>query len=337
MRVRFARRSRDCFLSTVLISGSGLLRFLHDDLLAGIADALALVGLRRTEGTDVGSYLSHDLLVAALDQDLRLRRRLDRDALRRLEDDRMRETQRQVQITALHAGAVTNADQLQLALEALADAGDHVVEQRAQGPGHGPATLIGGSQVDVPVLDLHLDARRTALGQGTLRTLDLDLLLVDRPLDALRQRDRLLGNSWHVCVSLGHDGENLAPQALLARLSVRHHAPGGGDDADAKTAQHLRQVILATVLAQARTAHATELFDDGTSLEILEEDLHLPLARADLAGGDIGDVALFLEDTGDFEFQLGSRHADALLASGLRILDAREHVGDWISHAHYGF
>src|SRR5690606_38481526 len=44
-----------------------LLRFLQLDLLAGIAHALALVGLRRAEATDIGSHLADALHIGALD------------------------------------------------------------------------------------------------------------------------------------------------------------------------------------------------------------------------------------------------------------------------------
>ena len=50
--------------------------------------------------------------------------------------DRVRETERQVQLLALHGGAITDADELELLLEALGDARDHVREVRARGTGH---------------------------------------------------------------------------------------------------------------------------------------------------------------------------------------------------------
>src|SRR4030095_4968305 len=89
-----------------------LLRFLQLDLLARIAHALALVRLRRTEVADVGRDLADLLHVRALDDDLRLARGLDRDALGRGVHDRMREAERQVQVLALRLRAVTDADQL---------------------------------------------------------------------------------------------------------------------------------------------------------------------------------------------------------------------------------
>src|SRR5690606_39157155 len=101
-------------------------------------------------------------------------------------------------------------------------------------------------------------------------------------------------------VSLCHDGEDFAAQALLARMRIGHHAPGRGDDADTQATQHPGQLALAAVLAQAGPADAAQLFNDWTTLEILQENLDLLLARAGVAAGDIVDVTLFLEDAGDF-------------------------------------
>src|SRR5215831_16725752 len=54
----------------------GTLANLSADELALVADALALVGLRRAHLPDLGSRLPHDLLVGALDDDLGRRRDL---------------------------------------------------------------------------------------------------------------------------------------------------------------------------------------------------------------------------------------------------------------------
>src|SRR3954471_13476367 len=79
-----ARRSRAVFLSIIALAFSSLLLlgFLEHDALVGVAHALALVRLRRTVGTDLRRDLPHQLLVHALEHDLRLRRRLDLHALR---------------------------------------------------------------------------------------------------------------------------------------------------------------------------------------------------------------------------------------------------------------
>src|SRR5690606_16044493 len=72
-----------------------LLAFLTTDLLAGVTDALALVGLRRTQLADDGGDLTHGLLVAARDLDLGLLRHGEGDAGRRRDVDFVREAELQ--------------------------------------------------------------------------------------------------------------------------------------------------------------------------------------------------------------------------------------------------
>src|SRR5262245_23401115 len=117
-RVRLARRIRTSFLSLIARPPSLLLRFLDHDLLVRVAHALALVGLWRTKSADVGRHLSDQALVHALDHDLGLARRLHRDAFRDVVVDRVREAEREPERLALGRGAITDANQRQLALEA---------------------------------------------------------------------------------------------------------------------------------------------------------------------------------------------------------------------------
>src|SRR5690606_34397367 len=114
-----------------------LLGFFHDHTLVGIAHALALVGLGTAIGADFRSHLANDLLVGTLDHDLGRGGAFDFDAFGHLVQDVVRETELQFQRVALHLGAEPHAVQGQFTLEALADAGDHVVDQRAQRARHG--------------------------------------------------------------------------------------------------------------------------------------------------------------------------------------------------------
>src|SRR5882672_3334277 len=139
-RVRTARRSL-CAFFPLMFSPSLLLGFLQRDLLARVAHALALVGFRRTKTTNLGGNLADLLAVDALDQDFGLAGRLDRDAFRNRKCDRVREAQGQIQHAALDRGAITDADQLELAVVAPAHADDHVREMRAGGAGNGVDAL----------------------------------------------------------------------------------------------------------------------------------------------------------------------------------------------------
>src|SRR2546430_6839137 len=84
-------------------------------VLAGVADALALVGLGLADLADVGGDLTDHLLVDALDHDSRGDRHLEGDAGRGLEGHRMAEAESQLDLVRpLRRGPVADADDLQL-------------------------------------------------------------------------------------------------------------------------------------------------------------------------------------------------------------------------------
>src|SRR5688572_9028713 len=136
-----------------------------------------------------------------------------------------------------------------------------------------------------------------------------------------------------VRVSLGDQAEDFAAHARSAGLAIGHQTLGGGDDGHAETGEDLRQLVLAAVGAQARTRHALEALDDRAALVVLQGDLELGLG-AFAGDAHVADVALGLEDVGDRQLQLRSGHGHHRLADRERILDAHQHVGDGISHAH---
>src|SRR6185437_4291711 len=104
---------------------------LADDVLAGVADALALVGLGRAPLANLGGDLADLLLARAADDDLRRLRHLERDALRRLHRDGVAEAELHLEVGALERRAVADALDLEPLREAVHDPGDHV---RDQGP-----------------------------------------------------------------------------------------------------------------------------------------------------------------------------------------------------------
>ncbi|EEF93408.1 hypothetical protein CATMIT_01963, partial [Catenibacterium mitsuokai DSM 15897] len=153
--------------------------------------------------------------------------------------------------------------------------------------------------------------------------------------DALRQGDRLLGNSGHGSFTpLGHEAQDFTADALLARLRIGHDALGGGDDGDAQATEDLGQIGLAAVLAQARAGVALQALDHRLAFVVLQRNFEFGLARGDLGHAGVQDVTLFLQHGGDSHLHLGRRHLHRLLAHCGRILDADQHVGDGISHAH---
>ena len=91
------------------------LAHLPGDVLALVADALALVGLGRALLADVRRDLADELLGDALDDDAGRLRDLELDPVRRLDRHRVRVAERQLEVLALELRAVADA----LDLEAL--------------------------------------------------------------------------------------------------------------------------------------------------------------------------------------------------------------------------
>ena len=97
----------------------------------GVLDALALVGFRRSLGSDVGSKLANLLLVDAVDDDLVGSRNLNGDAVDLFHVHKVRETKVHNELVAFLGSSVADAVDLELLLEALGHADDHVIHQRA--------------------------------------------------------------------------------------------------------------------------------------------------------------------------------------------------------------
>src|SRR4051812_31957369 len=94
-RMRLRRLSRACSLVRFIAASRPLSDLAQDDL-ARVADALALVRLRRPQTADVRRDLADGLLVAPPHDDLRRRRNLELDAVRRVDGDRVGVAEREV-------------------------------------------------------------------------------------------------------------------------------------------------------------------------------------------------------------------------------------------------
>src|SRR5690606_22739434 len=91
---------------------------------------------------DLSRNLADLLLVDTGNDDFRRSRNGERDALGGFIDHFVAETERQLDILALHRGAITNALDGKLLFEAVAHPGDQVLDQRAGGT-PGSASLTG--------------------------------------------------------------------------------------------------------------------------------------------------------------------------------------------------
>src|SRR4029453_5850563 len=177
-----------------------LLAFLAEDVFGVVLDALALVGLRRAHGADLGRDLADLLLVVAADQHRGRLLALDRDAFRDRIQHVVAVAHLQLQVLALDRGAIADAVDLQRLAVALAHALDHVAQVGAGGAPqdaglgvplerlhphlavlHGHVDLLGDRQLQRAELALH---GRDAAGD------------VDR--DALRDGDRVLAYAGHL-------------------------------------------------------------------------------------------------------------------------------------------
>src|SRR6266404_1898676 len=102
--------------------------------LAGDANAFLLVRIRRTQRTNVRSYLAKLALVRAADHDVRLLVHRDLNASRNLELDGMRLAERESNGFALEFRAVANAHEVEILLEALRDAVNRIRDESACEP-----------------------------------------------------------------------------------------------------------------------------------------------------------------------------------------------------------
>src|SRR5215470_1445244 len=129
---RMARRTRALRRSALSRRGfivplpSLLLAFLAEDVLAGVSDALALVGLGRPIAANLRRHLTDLLLVDAGHHDLGGLRRRDRDPLRDRIVDLMAVAELKLQVFALDGGSIADAGNLKPPLESLGHAVDHV-------------------------------------------------------------------------------------------------------------------------------------------------------------------------------------------------------------------
>src|SRR5690625_41640 len=161
-RLRNVRRSRvvvGCFIQyPFCASACRCLAGLEPDGLARVTDALAVVAVRFTGGTDVGGHLADHVLVDAGDGDLRRFGSFDRDAFRRLDRHLMRVTELQFELLAFHRSAETYTVDLQVLRVTVCHSDNGVVDQSAGQSVLGPVITVVARPADGEraVFELHL-------------------------------------------------------------------------------------------------------------------------------------------------------------------------------------
>src|SRR5665213_2017512 len=133
--------------------------------------------------------------------------------------------------------------------------------------------------------------------------------------------------------SSSDDAQYFAALADGLRRLVGHDALGGRDDHRAHAPQDARNLILAAIDAQARTADALDAVDDRTAFVILQVDGQHRLAFIARAI-EVGDVALVLQHRKDRQLQFRSVDSHTGLERRLAVADAGQQVGARIGHAH---
>src|SRR2546421_1079182 len=142
------------------------LAHLSGHVLALVADALALVGLRRPLLADRGGDLADELLGDPLDDHARGLRDLELDAVRRGDRHGVGEAERELEPLALELRPVADPVDLQRPDVPVGHALDHVGHERAREPVQGARLSSIGRALDDQLLSLlrHDSAPGTALG-----------------------------------------------------------------------------------------------------------------------------------------------------------------------------
>src|SRR6185436_20264663 len=171
--------------SSLLAADLAGLAGLAADLLARVADALALVGLGLARRADGRGDLADQLLVDADDRQAGRALDLEADALGRVDLDRVAVAQVQLELAAVERGAIADARDLEALPIAVADPDHHVVDE---GPREAVELLVGlllgrAGDHDGGRLagDGHVRVERPA--EGPLGALDRDVPPVDGHVD----------------------------------------------------------------------------------------------------------------------------------------------------------
>src|SRR5210317_49425 len=109
-------------------------------------------------------------------------------------------------------------------------------------------------------------------------------------------------------VSLSHVTNEFTAVAGSTRRHVGHEATRCAHDHNAQTVKHTRQVILATIDTQSRTARTFQAVDSATAFEILECNFKTWFAVV-FVHAKVSDISLFLQHGSDTHLCFRVRHA----------------------------
>src|ERR1017187_10779779 len=107
--------------------------------------------------------------------------------------------------------------------------------------------------------------------------------------------------------------QDLSANAFLARLAPGHQAPGSRQNADPKAAEHARNLRVSDIDAATGTRNPLQI---GNWRRVTRAVLQVhPQNLAALFFGrlEVRDVALFLQDAGHLDLELGMRNVHLLV------------------------
>src|SRR5699024_6740455 len=157
-----------------------------------------------------------------------LPRRLLTHAFGHFITDRMRQSQRQIELVALRLGAVTDTGQFQLALETLMHAGHHVGDHSSDGTGQSHVMHAATrARLDGIVLDRQFDIVRQAKVQFAVLALDAHIAARNVAFDAAWQINGCFRYSGHdsSCFLAWLGPYATRPCTALRRRDLQHALP----------------------------------------------------------------------------------------------------------------
>src|SRR6266550_1601385 len=202
-RWRLTRASavRTAIVPLLLLPG---LAGLAQDALAGVADALALVGLGLADLADVGRHLADELLVGPPDGDTGGARDLEGDPVGGVDVDGVRETEGQLDLVGpLGGGPVADADDLELPREPVGHPDHHVVDQRPGEAVEGAVLPLVGRPGDDQLVAFpgHGDVGHQVALQRALGALHDHVRAVEGHVDTGGDGNRLPADAGHGAVT----------------------------------------------------------------------------------------------------------------------------------------
>src|SRR4051812_31151889 len=152
------------------------------------------------------------------------------------------------------------------------------------------------------------------------------------PMSISTPAGRVMGAlPMRLIAGLPDEAEHFAANAAFCGLTAGDHADGGGHDRGTEAAEHLRQAVGLGVDATTRLRDALDALDHAsTVVSVLQRDRQHVKGLFAAGNRERLHVALVEEHAGDLDLELGGGHRHRLVARGIRVPDAGQHVGDWI-------